>query len=131
MLTAEAHIETERPSRYLAQLCRHVDNIYSTDRDLHDRRHSHVAGEGQEHPRLPVHVEWSETRGTVTFGEGKITMQASRGALTLSAEAVDEEALRLIQDLVAGLLGRFGRRDHLAVCWQRPRMNTVRPADTG
>jgi hypothetical protein len=125
MLTAEAHIETERPSRYLAQLCRHVGNISSTDRDLHDRRHSHAAGEGQERPRLPVHVEWSETRGTVTFGESKITMQASPGALTLSAEAADEEALQRIQDLVAGLLGRFGRRDHLKVTWQQPEAHTA------
>ncbi len=125
MLTAEAHIETERPSRYLAQLCRHVDNIYSTDRDLHNQRHNHVAGEAQERPRLPVHVEWSETRGTVTFGEGKITMQASPGALTLRTEAADEEALRRIQDLVAGLLGRFGRRDHITVTWQQPEAYTA------
>jgi len=131
MLTAEAHVETERPSRYLAQLCRHVDNIYNAERELRHRRHSHATGGGQERPGLPVHVEWSETRGTVTFGEGKITMQTSPGALTLRAEAADEEALRRIQDLVAGLLGRFGRRDHLTVCWQRPRMNTGRPADAG
>ena len=125
MLTAEAHIETERPSRYLAQLCRHVGDIYSTDRDLHDRRHRHVAGERRERSRLPPHVEWSETRGTVTFGDGKITMQASPGALTLRAEAADQETLRRTQDLVAGLLDRFGRRDHLTVTWQRPEAHTA------
>lgn len=133
MLTAEAHIETERPGRYLAQLCMHVNNVYNTDRDLHqDRRHrrrSHVAGGGHRRPRLPVHVEWSETHGTITFGEGKITMQASSGALILRADAADEQTLLQIQDLLTGLLDRFGRRDHLTVDWQRPGVQTVQPAD--
>jgi hypothetical protein len=113
MPTAEARIETERPSRYLAQLCRHVDNIYRTDRHLQNRRHRHTAGGTQAHPQLPPHIEWSETHGTITVGDGTITMLANPGALTLRAEAADEETLRRIQDLITGLLGRFGRRDHL------------------
>jgi hypothetical protein len=131
MLTAEAHIKTERPSRYLAQLCRHVSNIYNTGRDMRHRRRSHAGGEGPGRPGLPVHVEWSETRGTVTFGGGTITMQASPGVLTVRAEAADRDILRQIQDLITGLLGRFGRRDQLTVHWQRPGAHTVQPADVG
>ena len=124
MPTAEAQIETERPSRYLAQLCRHVNNISSTDRHLQNRRHRHAAGERQARPQLPPHVEWSDTHGTITFGDGKITMHAGPGALTLCAEAADEETLRRIQNLITGLLNRFGRRDHLTVTWQWPEAHT-------
>lgn len=131
MPTAEAHIETGRPSRYLAQLCRHVSNIYGTDRHLQNRRRRHAAGGTRARPEWPPHIEWSETHGTITVGDSKITMVAEPGALTLRAEAADEEALRRIQDLVTGLLDRFGRRDHLAVTWSRPGMHTVQPADAG
>jgi hypothetical protein len=31
MLTAEARIETDRPSRYLVQLCKHIDGIYNNE----------------------------------------------------------------------------------------------------
>ena len=125
MLTAEAHIETERPSRYLAQLCRHVGNIYGKDRHLQNRRHRHAAGETWARSQLPPHIEWSETHGTITFGDGKITMHANPGALTLHAEAADQETLRRTQDLITGLLHRFGRRDHLTVTWQQPETHTA------
>jgi hypothetical protein len=128
MPTAEARIETERPSRYLAQLCRHVSNIYSTDQHRQNQRHRHAADERQARPQRPPHIEWSETHGTITLGDGKITMQVSPGALTLRAEAADEDTLRQIQDLITGLLNRFGRRDHLTVHWQRPVTHTIQPA---
>ena len=69
---------------------------------------------------MPTDVEWSETQGTIRFGEGTITLQASPGTLILRAEAAGEENLRRIQDIVTADLGRFGKRDHLAVTWQRP-----------
>ena len=58
---------------------------------------------------------------------GQWTMQATPDTLTLRAEAADEDNLRRIQDLVAGRLGRFGRRDHLAVSWQQPEAPAVQP----
>jgi len=66
------------------------------------------------------HVECSDTYGIISLNWGKWTMQASPDTLTVRAEAADEENLRRIQDLVAARLGRFGRRDHLTVIWQRP-----------
>jgi len=41
MLTAEARIETDRPSRYLAQLCRHAGQM---SRPMRHRPHSHDGG---------------------------------------------------------------------------------------
>ena len=122
MLTAEARIETDRPNRYLVQLCRHVNGIYSKGGPLRHRRDRHLADDAKERGEAPPHVEWSETRGSVTFGAGKITMQASPGALLLRAESADEESLRRVQDLVTGLLARFSRRDHLTVDWRRREM---------
>lgn len=115
MPASEAHVQTERPSRYLVQLCRHVDQM---GRNLFHRPRSHFTGAAHAPPEVQ-HVEWSETHGTVTFGWGRCTMQTAPDLLTLRAEATDEENLRRIQDLVAGRLERIGRRDHLTVIWQR------------
>ncbi|MGQ0803290.1 MAG: DUF2218 domain-containing protein [Actinomycetota bacterium] len=108
MLTTEATVETERASRYLAQLCRHFGNL---------RRHE-SRFEEQAPPDLHVNVEWSDTHGTITFDCGRCTLQAESDALTLNAEAADEEGLQRVKDLVGGHVERFGSRDHLSVNWQ-------------
>ena len=115
MPTSEAHVRTERPSRYLVQLCRHIDQM---GRNLLRRPRSHFAGAAHAPPEVQ-NVEWSETHGTVNFGWGRCTMRAAPDMLTLRAEATDEEGLQRIQDLVAGRLERIGRRDQLTVSWQR------------
>src|SRR6266700_2908561 len=68
MLTAETHIQTERPSRYLVQLCKHADSINHKILHLH-------ASKAQARPEVQ-HVEWSDTDGTLTFSWGRCTMQA-------------------------------------------------------
>ncbi len=125
MLTAEARVETERPSRYLVQLCRHFTH---QGQHLRHRRRTHLAGDAQARPEAQVHVEWSETHGIVDFGWGPCTMQANPDTLTLRAEATDEEHLQRVQELVTGHLDRFSRRDHLSVNWQRPEAPQFSPA---
>jgi hypothetical protein len=44
--------------------------------------------------------------------------RAGPGLLTLHAEAPDPGSLARIQDLVAGRLEKFGRREQLTVTWQ-------------
>jgi len=56
---------------------------------------------------------------TISFGDAAITLHASPRALILRAEAGSDESLQQAQELVAGLLARFGRRDQLSVTWQR------------
>jgi hypothetical protein len=102
MLIAEARVETERSSRYLAQLCRHVNKA------------------SQASPQMQAHVEWSDDRGEISFGWGRCTLRADPGVLTLRAEAPDEESLRRLQDRVSERLQRFGRRDNLTVTWTTP-----------
>jgi hypothetical protein len=115
MPTAEAHVHTSQPGRYLVQLCRHAQQIH---RLRHSRR-PHDGGDARPAPTVQ-HVEWSQTRGTISFGWGQCTMQASPGRLTLQVEAADEEHLQRVQEIVATDIERFGRRDQLKVNWQRP-----------
>jgi hypothetical protein len=134
MVTAEARIETGRASRYLAQLCRHISNISTMSGKTRHLRHGpfmHLAGQAQPGPDMRPHAEWSDTHGIISFGGGKLTMQARDGALTLRAETDSEENLKQLQDLVTERLEKFGRRDHLKVNWQRPPSPAVSPGQAG
>jgi hypothetical protein len=114
MLTAEAHIETERASRYLVQLCRHAGQM---NRYLRHRPRTH---EGGGAPPKVQHVEWSDTRGVIRLDLGQLTIRATADTLTVRAEAADEDKLRRIQDLLTARLEQIGRRDGLTVNWQNP-----------
>jgi hypothetical protein len=125
MPTAEAHIQSEHPGRYLIQLCRHADNIN------HKGRHFALhAGEVQARPEV-LHVECSDTDGILSLNWGQCVMHAGTDALTLRVEASDEDSLQRMQDLLAADLARFGRRDHLTVSWQRPDAATDQAGEAG
>jgi hypothetical protein len=103
MPTTEGHVRTDRPSRYLVQLCRHADHMR----------------ERQEHGSPEVRrVEWSENQGTVELDQGTWTLVAAEDVLTVRVEAVDDENLQRMRSLLADRLEQIGRRDRLAVCWQ-------------
>ncbi|WP_369254978.1 DUF2218 domain-containing protein [Streptomyces sp. R35] len=130
MLTAEARVETDRPSRYLVQLCKHFDN---KGRHLGHRPRGHNGEDAQalQETRAvaaQAQVEWSETRGSVRLPWGRCELRAEPGALTAHVEAVDEENLRRLQDLVTGHVERFGRREELTVAWEEPEA-AMEPAD--
>jgi hypothetical protein len=101
MLIAEARVETERSSRYLVQLCRHI----------------HKAA--QAHPHMRAHVEWTDDRGVIDFGWGRCSLRALPGVLELRAEAPDEESLQRIEQRVADRIEQVGGRDRLTVTWTR------------
>jgi hypothetical protein len=69
-------------------------------------------------PADQIHVEWSDSDGTVRLPWGRCAMRVAPDALVLHAEALDEENLRRIQDLVGRHLARFSRRDPLEVTWE-------------
>lgn len=102
MLIAEASVATERSSRYLVQLCRHIDLIAQTQ------------------PEMQAQVEWSDARGMISFGWARCTLRADPGVLTLLAEAADEESLHQLEQRVADRLEQIGRRDRLTVTWTPP-----------
>jgi hypothetical protein len=103
MLIAEAIVETDRSSRYLEQLCRHVNLV------------------SQTHPQMQAQAEWSDDRGVISFGSGRCMLRADPGVLTLRAEAYDEESLHQLEQRVGDRLEQVGRHDHLAVTWTPPR----------
>lgn len=122
MLTSEAHIETDRASRYLLQLGRHADGM---GRNLRHRPRTHG---GSDAPPEVQHVECSDTHGIVKFGWGQCTMDATQDGLTLRAEAADEEDLRRIQDGIARRLETIGTRDQLKVTWQPTQFSAAQSA---
>ncbi|MFJ8819981.1 DUF2218 domain-containing protein [Amycolatopsis thermoflava] len=118
MVTAEGRVETDRPSRYLTQLCRHASQV--SNRGLH-RPLGH--GPGRPGFEMPdgLHVEWTDTTGTITLRPwGHCLVEAAEGVLILRVEAADEASLSRIQGIIDRNFSRFGRRDRLTVRWQDP-----------
>jgi hypothetical protein len=127
VLIAEARVETDRPGRYLTQVCQHLSNqgrhlgTGGTGGTGGARRLRHRPGGGhgnrQPVPAEQVQVDWSDTEGSVTFPGGRCTMRASGNALLLRAEGADAAALEFIENLIGSHLGRFSRREPLTVTW--------------
>jgi len=108
-LIAEARVETERGSRYLVQLCEHVNQ-------MGHRRFHKIRSHGAAHADV-IGVEWSAEHGVLTFAGGQCTLRASADALTLRAEAADADSLQRMQNVLSMRLETIGRRDQLKVVW--------------
>jgi hypothetical protein len=121
MPTAEARIDTDRPSRYLVQLCRHIGHMGDPSRRFRHRPAApHVNEEERGDVQLSI-VESSDTHAVIDFAPwGRCTMRAEPNVLTLRVDATDEENLRRLQDVLTRNLTRFGRRDRLEVAWLGP-----------
>lgn len=139
MLIAEAQIETERPSRYLVQLCRHAENMGRHGGPMLHRPRARHLDKNASPPEMPEvqTVECSDVSGRINFSWGtsaipaSLTMKVDAGTLMLRAEAADEESLLRIQNLVARRLETIGRRDHLTVAWRRgPDVPAAAPGET-
>jgi uncharacterized protein len=96
MLTAEAHVPTDRAARYLEQLCSHASRL----------RHAGPSAEAT-----------SDTTGRIIFGTARCELTAGPAALTLRVTADDEEQLRALQERGTPTLERIGRGDGLTVVW--------------
>ncbi len=98
-MIAEAQVQTEHASRYLAELCRQFEQ------------------RAEAKPELGVHVEWTDTDGTVDFGWGRCTLRADESMLALRVEASDHDGLRQVQELLSRHLEGHGEPEPLAVTW--------------
>lgn len=97
-LAAEARWETEKASRYMAQLCKHFAH------------------------RLPVTL--NEQDGQIVFGVGTCDVAAEEQALRMRISAADEAGLEQVQGVVIRHLQRFAFRDlteeeAAAIMWKR------------
>ncbi len=114
MLIAEARVPTDRAGRYLVQFCRHASHM------AHPQGHRPgVRRDGAAPPEVS-HVAWSDTVGTVRFGDGHCVLRATGDALLLSVDAADEDSLQRLLDGISRRLVTIGRRDQLTISWQRP-----------
>ncbi|WP_078651244.1 DUF2218 domain-containing protein [Streptomyces xylophagus] len=112
MPTAEAQIATERPTRYLVQLCKHFAN---KGHHLTHRPRTHTLPDLRPDQ---IQVEWTDSDGMLRLPWGQCTLQATPGTLRVHIEAEDQENLGRLQDLVTTHIGRFSRRDPLRVEWE-------------
>jgi hypothetical protein len=92
MPVAEAHVRSDRASRYLVQLCKHFSH--------------------------KVSAEYDDARGKVEFQPGSCVMHAAGNRLTLRCEASNDADLRTVMDVVASHLARFAWQEELAVVWR-------------
>jgi hypothetical protein len=126
----QAQIETDRPSRYLVQFCKHA---------------AAMGGAGGHGPRMHlqgilarrevrVTADWTDTAGTVMFTPwGLCTLAADEGILTVRIDAADEDGLAQIRDVVTRDFDRFTQRNPVTVTWQRsddPGAAPFQPTDT-
>jgi hypothetical protein len=118
MPTAQARVETERASRYLAQLCQHVTSINANEPTVLRHRRRHGPDHAAPPAGAPPRAKWTETHGTISFPGGTVTLQATPNALIVRADASSEADLRRAQELIGGHLAGFGRRDQLTVAWR-------------
>src|SRR5258708_16833451 len=115
MPTAEARIQTERPGRYLAQLCRHASQT-----GKHTRHRPRPLDGGDQAPEVQ-HVEWTDTYGVVSMSWGQWTIQASPDTLPVRAQAADEEKRRRTPHPLRGPTARPRRGGHPTATRPRPR----------
>lgn len=93
MPEAEAHIQSEKAERYLAQLCKHFAH--------------------------KVEAEWQNGQGHVDFGFGTCALKAADGFLRVACKADTDDHLRRVKYILEDHIVRFGWRESLSVEWSR------------
>jgi hypothetical protein len=113
MPIAEARIDTDRPSRYLVQICKHAAAMGS-GRGHQLRTHTEgISATG----RVTIRAEWSDTLGTIMFDPwGTCRLEARDTELLLRVQANSDDSLARIEEIVAKDLGRFSRQE-LSITW--------------
>lgn len=111
MLAEETRVATQRASRYLVQLCEHLDQLTGRSRS-----HAFARRHGGGAPAI-LNVEWSAERGVVRFERATFILASAPDALMLRVEAEDVESLERIKRALSKRIEAIGRRDGLAISW--------------
>ncbi len=91
MIKAKAHVETEKASRYLQQLCKHFKH--------------------------KVPAEWDEHQARVEFPFGLCLMNADEKLLTMDCEAPSDETFARMKFVLDDHLERFAWKEELKLTW--------------
>lgn len=113
MPSAQTRIRTPNAAAYLARLCGHLAKLASPGRFPGHGLQLHAGGQ----PPVVLHTEHTRDAGTITLTWGQLTLHATADQLTIRADAGTQQNLHRIQDMTAGRLGKFGRREHLDIQW--------------
>ena len=113
MPSAETSIRTPNAAAYLARLCGHLAKLAGPGRFHGHGPRLHVGGQ----PPAVQHVEQSADAGSITLAWGELTLRATDDELMIRADAASQEDLHRIQDMTAGRLLKFGRRENLDIRW--------------
>ena len=113
MPSAETRIKTENACAYLGRLCEHLAKLAAPGRFPGHGPRLHAGGA----PPTVLQVEHTADAGTITLGWGQLTLRATAGELMIRADASSQEDLDRIQDMAAGRLLKFGRREDLDIQW--------------
>jgi hypothetical protein len=113
MPSAETRIRTPHAAAYLARLCGHLAKLAAPGRFPGHGPRSHAGGG----PPAVRHVEHTADAGTITMTWGQLALRATDGELMIRADAASDEDLHRIQDMTAGRLLKFGRRENLDIRW--------------
>jgi hypothetical protein len=115
VLSAETSIATSNGSAYLTRLCQHLSKLSSRSRLTAHSPRMHAGG-GQ--PPAALHIEHTQTTGTITMAWGRLTLTATDSRLALRAEADSQQNLQRIEEMTTGRLLKFSRRhEHLDIQW--------------
>jgi hypothetical protein len=112
--SAETRIRTANAAGYLARLCGHLGKLGSAGRFPGHGPRLHTHG-GQ--PPAVLRAEHTAHTGIITLSWGQLTLRAAADQLTIRAVADSQENLQRIQDMTAGRLAKFGRRERLDIQW--------------
>ena len=113
MPSAETRIETGNAEAYLARLCGHLGKLAAPRRFPGHAPRSHAGAA----PPAVLRVEQETGAAAITLAWGQLTLRATAGELMIRADASSEEYLHRIEDMTAGRLRKFGRREDLDIRW--------------
>jgi hypothetical protein len=111
--SAQTRIRTQNAAAYLARLCGHLAKLASPRRFPGHGPQLHDGGQ----PPAVLHAGHTRDAGTITLTWGQLTLHATADELTIRADAGTQENLHRIQDMTAGRLHKFGRRERLDIQW--------------
>jgi hypothetical protein len=111
--SAQTRIRTPNAAAYLARLYGHLVKLATSRRFPRHGPQTHAGGQ----PPAVLHTEHTPDAGTITLTWGQLTLHATADELTIRADASSHENLQRIQDMTAGRLHKFGRRERLDIRW--------------
>ena len=113
MPSAETRIRTGNAAAYLTRLCGHLAKLAAPHRLQGHASRPHAGGQ----PPAVLHVEHTGDAGAIALTWGQLTLRATAGELLIRADAASQDSLRRIQEMTAGRLLKFGRREDLDIRW--------------